>query len=445
MPLPKKPYNPARYLIGGFMVLILLGSLLLFLPAATRSGGIAYIDALFTATSAVCLTGLVVVDTGTFFTPFGQAVIMLLIFTGTLGFTTMATLAFIFLGRRISLRDRLMVKEVLNQESMTGLIPLLKAIVFMIVLCELAGAALLSLRFVPQIGWAQGLFFALFHAVSAFGNAGFDLFGNFNSLTGFPADYLVNTVILVLFILGGLGFMVIFDLVKCFRRRYRLSLHSRLVLVISLILLLGGSAVILALEYTNPGTLGALPPGGKIFAALFSAATPRSGGFSMVKTASFGMPALLILMALMFIGGSPASGGGGIKTTTFGAVIIALVTLVRGRDEPVIFNRAIPFSQIFKAVAIIATMLTLLFLTALLLTVFENFTFQELMFEAVSAVCTVGLSLGITPGLSDPGKAVLIFAMFSGRLGPLTILLALSRRKPGQGELHYPEEKLLIG
>ena len=445
MSLHQRPYNPARYLIGGFLALILLGSLLLTLPAATRSEGISYLDALFTATSAVCLTGLVVVDTGTFFSPFGQVVIMGLIFIGTLGFMTMATMVFIFLGRRISLRDRLLVKEMLNQESLTGLIPLVKAIVLLVVLCELAGAALLSIRFIPQMGWEEGLFFALFHAVSAFGNAGFDLFGNFNSLTAFPFDYLVNVVILVLFILGGLGFMVIFDLVKCFHRRHRLSLHSRLVLVISLTLLLGGGAAILALEFANPDTLGPLSPGGKIFAAFFTAATPRSGGFSMVRTAALGMPSLLIIMALMFIGGSPASGGGGIKTTTFGAVVIALLALVRGREQPVIFNRTIPFSQVFKAVAIIAAMVFLLFLTALVLTFFENYTFLELVFEAVSAVCTVGLSLGITPELSEPSKAMLIFAMFAGRLGPLTIVLALSQRQPGQGEIHYPEEKLLIG
>ncbi|MEW5784950.1 MAG: TrkH family potassium uptake protein [Bacillota bacterium] len=444
MRIRNKPYNPARYLIGGFMAVILAGSLLLTLPAATRGDGIGYLDALFTATSAVCVTGLVVVDTGTFFSPLGQAVIMILIFIGSLGFMTMATLIFIFLGRRISLRDRLVVKEALNQETMTNLVPLVTAVVRMAVILELAGAAVMSIRFVPELGWGRGIFYGLFHAVSAFGNAGFDLFGNFDSLTRFPTDYLVNGMILALLIIGGLGFTVIFDLFKCVRHRCRPSLHTRMAVMITLILLLLGTAAVLALESKNPETMGALSPGGKLFAALFTAATPRTAGFSVLGTGAHYMPTLVIIMALMFIGASPASTGGGVKTTTFGAVVIALVALIRGQEEPVLFRRRLPLYQIFKAVAIIGGAITLVFFATFLLTMFERQSFIALLFETVSAFGTVGLSLGITPELSAPGKAVLIFTMFSGRLGPLTMLVALARRKKEEG-LNYPEEKLLIG
>ncbi len=439
-----KPYNPARYLIGGFVAVILVGSVLLNLPVAVRGEGISYLDALFTATSAVCVTGLVVVDTGTFYSSFGQAVIMLLIFVGSLGFMTMATLIFIFLGRRISLRDRLVVKEALNLETMSDLVSLVKAVALMAVLFELSGAALLSLRFVPLMGWGQGIFFSLFHSISAFGNAGFDLFGGYDSLTRFPTDYLVNGTILGLFIIGGLGFTVVFDVVKCIKHGCRPSLHTRMVLIISSFLLFAGTALILLLEYHNPATMGALPAGGKVFTALFTAATPRTAGFSVLNTAAHFPATLLILMALMFIGASPASTGGGVKTTTFGAVIIAIAALIRGRQEPVIFLRRLPLEQIFKAVAIIGGAATLIFTTTFVLTLFERHEFMALFYEAISAFGTVGLSTGITPELSAPSKVAIIVTMFSGRLGPLTLLVALARRQKEEG-LHYPEEKLLIG
>lgn len=425
-------------------MVILTGSFLLMLPQATRGEELSYLDALFTATSAVCVTGLVVVDTGTFYTPFGQAVIMALIFIGSVGFMTMATAIFIFLGRRISLRDRLIVKEALNRESLTGVAALVKSVVGMALIFNLAGAALLSLRFVPEMGLAKGIFHALFHAVSAFGNAGFDLFGNFQSLSGRPADYLVNGTIMVLFIMGGLGFTVILELARYLRCPGRLSLHSKMVVVISALLLFLGTLMILALERGNPETLGGLSPAGKIFAALFTAATPRTAGFNVVDTASLGQPAMVLLMALMFIGASPASTGGGVKTTTFGVVLVAFWAMVRGRQEPVIFLRRIAFDQVFKAVAVIWAAAFLVFTATFLLTIFEEKPLIDLLFETFSAFGTVGLSTGITPELSDASKLVLIVTMLCGRLGPLTMFFALTQRRQDE-LLHYPEEKLMIG
>jgi len=439
-----KPLKPARVMALGFMGFILSGSLMLSLPPMIEGSGIAYIDALFTAASAVCVTGLVVVDTGTFYTPLGQTVIMILIFCGSLGFMTMATLIFVFLGKKISLRDRLLVKEALNQDSVAGLVRLVLTVVRMAVFFILIGTIAMSFRFIPQLGVGRGLFFSTFQAVSAFGNAGFDIFGNYDSLTRLPTDYLVNGTIMALFIIGGLGFTVILELVRHFKFRERISLHSHLVLLISAVLLIGGTVMVLFLEYNNPATMGSLPVGGKIFTAFFTAATPRTAGFSVLNTAALSYPTILILMALMFIGASPTSTGGGIKTTTFGIVFFTFINMIRGKQEPVVFSRVFSLSQIMKAVSIMSAAVGLIFIATFVMAFFENHEFSALLFEAFSAFGTVGLSRGITPELSSVSKVALILTMFGGRIGPLTLMVALARRKEAD-VLHYPEEHILIG
>ena len=440
-----KQRRPAQVLALSFMSVILAGSLLLSLPYISRGRPLSYLDALFTATSAVCVTGLTVVDTGTFFTPLGQAIIAALFFVGSLGFMTLATTIFVvFFGRRISLQERLVVKEALNQDTLEGLAPLIRSVLRMAVALELAGAALLSLRFVPEMGWWRGFLFSLFHAVSAFSNAGFDLMGGYRSLTGMPTDYLVNGTLMFLFIVGGLGFPVIFDLLQNRCRFSRVTLHTRLVVIITAVLLLSGTLAILALEYNNPETMGDLPSGGKLFTAFFTAAASRTAGFSVLENASLLIPTRLLIILLMFIGASPASTGGGVKTTTFALVFIAVVSLIRGRQEPVLLKRRLPLTQTFKAVTIIVAAAGLIFTTTLILTIMENQDFMALFFETVSAFGTVGLSTGITPELSTVSKAALIATMFVGRIGPLTLFIALARPRREEG-LHYPEEKLLIG
>ena len=439
-----QPLNPARVMALGFMGFILSGSILLTLPPMTAGSDIAYIDALFTAASAVCVTGLVVVDTGTFYTPLGQVVIMILIFCGSLGFMTMATLIFVFLGRKISLRDRLLVKEALNQDSVAGLVRLVLTVVKMAVAFSLLGTILMSFRFIPQLGFSRGLFFALFHAISAFGNAGFDLMGDFNSLNLLPTDYLVNGTIMLLVIIGGLGFTVILELARHFRYRERTTLHSRLVLMITAVLLASGTIMVFLLEYNNPVTMGNLTFGGKLFTALFTAATPRTAGFSVLHTPALNYPTVLILMAFMFIGASPTSTGGGVKTTTFGIVFFTFINMIRGRQEPVVFSRVFSLSQIMKAVSIMSAAVGLIFIATFVMTIFESHDFSALLFEAFSAFGTVGLSRGITPELSIPSKIALILTMFGGRIGPLTLMVALAKSKQ-VNVLHYPEEHLLIG
>ena len=286
--------------------------------------------------------------------------------------------------------------------------------------------------------------FSLFHAISAFGNAGFDLFGNFESLTRFPADYLINGTIMVLFIFGGLGFTVVIDLLRHFRFRSRISLHSRMVLLISGVLLLGGTICIFTLEYNNPETMGNLNLGAKLFTALFTAATPRTAGFNVLDTAALGYPTFLVLLGLMFIGASPASTGGGIKTTTIGIIFLTLTAMIRGRQEPVFQMRRFTLTQIMKAVSIVGAAVALIFTAFFILTLVEDIEFSALLFEVFSAFGTVGLSRGITTELGTVSKLVLIITMLGGRVGPLTLMVALARKKQ-KDILHYPEEHLLIG
>ena len=432
-------------MVYGYLFTILAGSIILSIPAMYRGVEVSYIDTLFTAASAVCVTGLVVVDTGTFYTIAGQIVIMVLIFIGSLGFMTMTTMIFIFLGKRISLRERIIARDALQQESLSGLVVLIKAVATVALSFIIIGTIILSFRFVPALGPEQGFFFALFHAISAFANAGFDLFGNFDSLTRFPADYLVNVTIMVLFIIGGLGFTVIIELANRLRFRHRLSLHSYMALIISALLVVIGTAFIFILEYNNSATMGGMNLGTKLFSALFTATTPRTAGFSVLNTGAMGYTTMIILFALMFIGASPTSTGGGIKTTTFGVVLMTFIAMIQGRREPVFYKRRFPLYQIMRAVSIMSAGMGLIFIMTFVLTIFEDQAFHALLFETISAFGTVGLTTGITPELSNPGKAALIVTMIGGRVGPLTLLVAMALRKPRDEALLYPEENLMIG
>lgn len=438
----RKRTAPAKILVMGFMLIIFAGSILLSLPQAVRGEGLSYIDALFTATSAVCVTGLVVVDTGTYFSPMGQLVILGLIFIGSLGFMTMASIVFLFLGRKIMLRDRLVLREELSQDSFEGLITLVKKIIALTIAFELAGAMLLSIYFIPALGVGRGIYYSIFHAVSAFGNAGFDLMGNFDSLAAFTGNYLVTGTMMVLFVFGGIGFVVIMEMLHF---RSRISLHTKMVMVITLILLALGWITIWLLERNNPETLGLLTPFEKAWNALFTAATPRTAGFNVIPTDNLYPATLFFIMVLMFIGASPASTGGGIKTTTFGIVFLSIIAVIHGREEPEVGRRKIPFSLIYKAIAIIFGSLSLVIISAFILSIIEtDKSFLGLLFEVVSAFGTVGLSTGITPDLSDISKVIITVTMFAGRLGPLTLMAALSNQVKKTG-IDYPYEKVLIG
>ncbi len=439
--------RPAQVFAIGFAVIIGIGALLLNLPIMTVSGErVGIINALFTATSAVCVTGLVVVDTGTYWNTAGQIVIIVLIQIGGLGFMTMASLIAMIIGKRISLQGRLMMQESLNSYHISGVVRLTKYVVILTFVIEAIGALLLSIRFIPQFGLGRGVYLSIFHAISAFCNAGFDLMGNFTSLTSFVEDPLVNFTVMALIICGGLGFAVILDLLN-FRTYKRWTLNTKIVLTTSGVLLAFGFLTTVLLEWTNPDTLGNLSFGGKMLASLFNSVTPRTAGFNTLPMDLLRPATLVIVISLMFIGGSPASTAGGIKTTTIALVFLHIYCITQGKKDTEVFRRRIQREALDRALAILGIGISIIVLVLVLLSIAQpNADFMEIMFEAFSAFGTVGLSIGLTGKLSLFGKIIIAFAMFFGRLGGLTIVFALANRQHDYyKQLRYPEGKVTVG
>ena len=443
--MPHKPEGlrreprPEEWLVFGFLGIILLGTLLLALPVATKDGhSIGLLDSLFTATSAVCVTGLVAVDTGTTFSLFGQAVLLVLIQVGGLGFMVFATRIMLMLGRRISIKNRLLIRESMNGASLSNLGTLARRYLLLALGIEAVGAALLAIRFVPMFGLRRGAWFAVFHAVSAFCNAGFDLFGGFSSLTGFAADPLVLLTVAALIVLGGLGFSVILDVLRSRQGLKNLSLHTRIVLTFTLALLLAGTAFYTLVER---GRLD-------VFNAFFQSVTMRTAGFNSVDLSAFTDSSKLFSSLLMMVGASPASTGGGMKTTTVAVVALLIFSVVKGDDGVNAARRRISADTVRRALAVVALFLTMLTLGTLSLSILENgrFSLADILFECSSAMGTVGVSAIGTPNLCPVSRALLMPMMFLGRVGPLTLAIAMARR---QGNVKpvakFPEEKIMIG
>ncbi|WP_157274260.1 TrkH family potassium uptake protein [Paenibacillus fonticola] len=428
----------------GFAVIILTGALLLMTPLANATGEpLPFIDALFTATSATCVTGLVVRDTGTYFTTFGQIVIITLIQVGGLGFMTMATLFSLVFKRRISLRDRLLLQEAMNQNSMEGIVRLIRKVLMYSLIIEASAAVLFTIRWAFDMPLGRAMYYGIFHAVSMFNNAGFDLFGEFHSLTGYVGDPIVNFVAIFLIVSGGLGFVVLSDLVE-FRRSRRLSLHSKVVLSMTGALIVIGTAVILIFEFTNTKTLSSLDWSGKIWGSFFQSVTSRTAGANTVDISALRQASQFFIIILMFIGASPGSTGGGIKTTTFMILVGAVFSMIRGRNDLVLFRFRLAQERIFKAVTITMLALFLVIAVAMVLSTTEEASFLSILFETTSAFATVGLSMGLTLDLTDVGKLIISFMMFTGRLGPLTLAYALGPKK-GKELYRHPEGKMIIG
>lgn len=440
--------TPPQILVIGFAVVILIGSVLLSLPAAAADGvPMPFLDAFFTATSATCVTGLVVVDTGTHFSLFGQIVIILLIQVGGLGFMTMATLFAFALKKRISLKEKLILQEALNQSSMEGIVRLIRKVLLYSLTIEFVAAVIFAARWSFDLGPQKAAYYGIFHAISFFNNAGFDLFGpvtgKFSSLTAYAADPIINAVAMGLIILGGIGFVVMSDLMD-YRRTKRLSLHSKVVLSATGILIGVGAIVIFIFEFTNPRTLGSLSWSGKILASLFQSVTPRTAGANTVDLAGLRQASQFFIIILMFIGASPGSTGGGIKTTTFTTLVGAMIAMIRGKEDIVFFRYRLGKERILKAVTLTLVALALVILVTMILSTTEDHAFLMILFEVTSAFGTVGLTMGLTPDLSDLGKILIAFTMFVGRLGPLTLAYALGPKT--EKELYrYPEGKITIG
>ena len=453
LPANKKGKSGFRHaesvLAFGFLAVILVGAVLLALPVSSASGQrIGFFDSLFTSASAVCVTGLVALDTGTTFSLFGQTVLLVLIQVGGLGFMVFATMIMVMLGRRISLRGRMLIRESMNFDSLSDLGSITRLYLLLSLGIELIGMALLSLRFVPMFGWRRGLWMALFHAVSAFCNAGFDLFGRYASLTSFASDPLVLLTVAVLIILGGLGFSVILEALRNRQGFRSLSLHTRIVLMTTLVLLIAGTVFYWLAERANPDTLAAAPEGEKILNAFFQSVTMRTAGFNSFDLSSLRDGSKLFSSLLMMIGASPASTGGGIKTTTMASLALLMLSVVRGESQVNVARRRLPDDIVRRALAVAMLFVTTLLTGTLVISLLENgrFPLEDILFEASSAMGTVGVSAIGTPNLRPVSRAVLLPMMFLGRVGPLTLAVAVAKRQGRMGSVSkYPEEKIMIG
>jgi trk system potassium uptake protein TrkH len=451
MPRRLRSLSPPQLLAASIALLILLGAALLTLPIAAPPGrSIGFLDAFFTATSAVCVTGLIVVDTPNAFSPFGHVVILLLVQFGGLGYMTFSTVLASLLGRTISLQERLTLQEALNAQDLEGLVRFAVTVLKLTLVFELSGALILAARWWPDFG-PKALWYGLFHSVSAFNNAGFALWSD--SLMRWRADITVNLAVTALIICGGLGFFVLAELTSVRLRKVALSLHTKIVLSATAILLVGGTLAILALEWDNPRTFASgWPVGERVLAAWFQSVTARTAGFNTMDNGAMTQAALFVTMALMFIGASPGSTGGGVKTTTFSITVAALWATIRGSSETEVFRRRLPADVVAKAffVSLIAFLGLNTVAGAVLIT--QGRDLLPTLFETTSAFGTVGLSMGeagsvvsLSAFFTPVGKLLIAGMMFMGRVGPLTLAFAVAARMSARARIRYPEGKVLIG
>lgn len=435
--------NPSMVLALGFALLILTGGLLLNTRAVTKSGqAVGFINALFTAGSASCVTGLTVVNTFKTYNTLGHIVILVLIQIGGLGIMTMATLLPMLFHRKIGISGRNILREQLNLDSMKGVIKLLRYVVAFTFITEAIGALLLAIRFIPDLGLKKGLWYSVFHAISAFCNAGFDLFGD--SIAGYHDDSLVNLTIMALVAIGGLGFLVTYELLTKKEKRVGYSTHTKIVLLSTGFLIIFGSLVILALEGANPDTLLGMPLKTKVLNSSFTSVISRTAGFFTMDISKIRESTSFFIIILMFIGASPGSTGGGLKTTTFGILFASMLSTIRGDVKVVIFKRRIPRGTVTKSLALVMISMFLVIGITFTITIIENFRFIDILFETVSAYATVGLTRGISEGLQDISKLLITLTMYLGRIGPLTMAVAFGQKKK-ISPLNYPEANVRVG
>jgi len=448
----RKKLNPAGQIVIGFLALILLGTLLLCLPISSKSGSwLAFEDGLLTSTSAVCVTGLLVVDTAVYFSIFGQIVILILIQIGGLGFITLTSLVFLLLGKKITYEKRVTIQESLNQESVQGVVKLVKNIIILVFCIEFVGFLMLAPSFVSMHGWATGLFEALFFSISSFCNAGFDILGtsssNFSSISCLAQSSLILLPIAFLVVIGGIGYVVLFDVGNKFRHK-KMSFHSKVVLIITGILLLSGSVMFAVLEWNNPNTIGNMNVWDKIVNSLFMSVTPRTAGYSTFNVSNLTSGSLILTDILMFIGGSPASTAGGVKTITIFVLILAVFKKTNTNGNITFCKKSVSNKLVQKSLRVIMLAIMLILVSSFMLCVFEGgkITSTQAFFETISAFSTVGLTMGITPTLTVFSKLILVFLMFVGRVGAVTLTLAFANKISAiSQDIDYTDSKLMVG
>ena len=436
--------RPIQIILLGFFITIFAGSILLTLPIAAKSGqATSYIDALFTATTSVCVTGLVVETTMTHWSLFGQVVILLLVQIGGLGVVTITTGMFYVLGRRITLGNRMLIQESLGLNTLTGLVPLVKKIILGTAIVEGAGAVLYATQFIPEFGVGYGIWAAVFNSISAFCNAGMDIVKE-DSFRSYVTNPVINFTTMALIVLGGLGFIVWKDLWQSMKKLIKekipvkrivqqLKFQTKIVLAISTFLILFGTVLIFLFEYHNPATMGNLSLPGKVMASLFQAVA--QGALTDASS--------LVSMFLMIIGGSPAGTAGGVKTVTFAILIFCVISAAKQEESISLFKRRVPGNLLSKALAIIVINLMVLMTSVLLLLVFDHGNFMESCYECVSALGTVGLTKGLTPNLTIAGKVIIIITMYLGRVGPISMAIGFSQ-KNRKKQVMYPEQDLIL-
>lgn len=426
-----KVFTPINLIVIGYALLILIGALVLMLPWATISGTIGFTDALFTSTSAATVTGLVVKETGSYFTFFGQLAICFLIEIGGIGY--MAIFGFFILSRqtRMSLSHRMLLRESLNSPTVKGISRMARRIFMFIVFIQLIGAAILTFNWWHEYG-RKALWFGIFHTVAAFNNAGFDILGTgrFESLGRYTTDITVNLVFSSLIILGGIGFYVLSDIFRvAIKRKKRFSYQTKIVCTATALLIILGTLSIFLLEYNNPDTLGSYKAGNKLIISYFHSVTPRTAGFSTVPMGGFLPISLVFIIFLMFIGASPGGTGGGTKTTTIAIFWAYIRSCIKGDETISLGSRRILTERLNKAVVVVFFSLVLILTTTTLLVIFDKFGFLQSLFEATSAFGTVGLTMGITPYLSAFSKYLIMAAMFAGKVGVFTLVLFFSKER----------------
>lgn len=444
--------STTQTILLSFLLAILFGSALLALPVSSADGiAVPYIDALFTATTSICVTGLVTVPTFSTWSLFGQIVILFLIQIGGLGVVTIMSGLMISLHRRIGMRDRQLIQDAFNLNTLSGMVKFIKKVLLGTFMVEGVGALLYMTVFIPQYG-LHGIWISLFNAVSAFCNAGMDILSE-NSLCEYVHNPLVNTVTALLIIMGGIGYIVWWDVVrvcknlkkqglKCFRT---LTLHSKIALFITALLLLSGTAAFFVFEYDNPLTLGSYSLPEKIQAAFFQSVTTRTAGFATVPQQNLTNASAFISILLMFIGGSPVGTAGGIKTVTIAVLFVAAFATIKNKEDAVLFQRRISKQAINKAVAVVCTSFLILFASTVLLAAITDAAALDIVYETVSATATVGLTRDLTPKLNMMGKIIIIITMYLGRVGPISLMVAFHTRKEDRHMIKNPTEEISVG
>ncbi len=457
----KRQFSPIQLVVMSYLVVILLGAILLAMPFASRSGqSTNFVDSLFTSTSAVAVTGLVVKDTLAHWSIFGQIIILLLIQIGGLGYITLFTFFMLVFQGKVTLKQEMMLQETLNNPTIKEIMKLARHIFYFVIIFEGTGAIILFLRFLEPVTFypfavnlsnfnveniIYSAWLGLFHAVSAFNNAGFDLMGNFTSFTNYVTDPIVTFTVAGLIITGGIGFFVLSDVYKTFLgRQPKLSYHSKIAIAATIFLIVSGTVLVFILEYGNPKTIGNLNLPAKVMASYFQSVTARTAGFNTIATGTLTNATLLFVIALMFIGASPGGTGGGIKTTTATAIFYYVKSMINRKNTVEIWYRRIPYDAVNKAVTIFVISITFIFFMTLIISSIEPFAFVRVLFEVVSAYGTVGLSTGITPFLSPLSKLLIVFTMYAGRVGILSIILIFSMQLR-RGKILLAQEELTVG